>query len=86
MQIKALLGALALVALSGCVSTPAYDQPQMMWTRPNSSNADLVQDRQGCIYEAQKAAPYARPDSLPVLNLAIECLKSKGWQLVPATQ
>lgn len=78
----ALLG-LGFVTLTACVSMATREGAPTMWVKPGSTNADLVQDRNACIYDAHKAAPYAAPDSLPVINLAIECLKSKGWRLVP---
>jgi outer membrane murein-binding lipoprotein Lpp len=85
---KCVLGAgllLTLVYLSGCVSENQRSL-QTTWVKPNATAADLERDRNACLYDAHKAAPYAAPNSLPVLNLAIECLKSKGWALVPIGQ
>lgn len=76
--------AIGLAVLGGCVPIGGREDPPMMWVKPGAARADLIGDRSACLYDAHKAAPYAAPDSLPVLNLAIECLKSKGWQLVPA--
>jgi hypothetical protein len=76
---------IALASLSACVST-SERSPQTTWVKPNATAADLEQDRNACLYDAHKTAPYAAPNSLPVLNLAIECLESKGWALVPVGQ
>lgn len=76
--------AIGLVVLGGCAPISGREDPPMMWVKPGAARADLIGDRNACLYDAHKAAPYVAPDSLPVLNLAIECLESKGWRLVPA--
>lgn len=74
--------AIGLAALGGCAPMGVRQEAPMVWVKSGASSADLAIDRNACVYDAHKAAPYAAPNSLPVLNLAIECLESKagGWR------
>jgi len=61
--------ALASAAMAGCSPT--------VWTKPGADDAQFSQDKQACIYDAEKHT--ANGDPFNEYFLAKECMKARGY-------
>lgn len=60
---------LAAAMLIGCAPT--------VWTKPGTTDAQFAQDKQACVYDAEKHTPNGDPFN--EYFLAKECMKAKGY-------
>jgi hypothetical protein len=86
-----------VLALTGCVTYPEPRlQPKMTWYKPNSTDAELAQDRSRCKQEAQQQASsksvgeyHGSTDNYSATTNWISfdpCMKARGWAWVPIGQ